>query len=100
MGLTYQTGAHSNHQFGYMNVYQQLGEGNRYQSAHTTRLFYFQNLDVRKIQKPTKVIHVNVFCTSIIPSFVANRVKCLRDYKIKRLSLLRQFLDYKIMKVN
>ena len=50
-GLAYQTGAHSKLQLGYMNVYQQLGAGNRYQSAHTIRLFYFQNLDVRKNKK-------------------------------------------------
>jgi hypothetical protein len=47
-GLSYQTGAHSNLQLGYMNVYQQLGAGNRYRSFDTIRLFYFQNLDVRK----------------------------------------------------
>ncbi|MCU0342026.1 MAG: DUF2490 domain-containing protein [Spirosomaceae bacterium] len=47
-GISYQTGAHSNLQVGYMNVYQQLGAGSRYRSFDTIRLFYFQNLDVRK----------------------------------------------------
>ncbi len=50
-GLAYQTSAHSNLQLGYMNVYQQLGAGNRYQNLHTIRLFYFQNLDTRKNKK-------------------------------------------------
>lgn len=48
VGLAYQTDSHANLQVGYMNVYQQLGAGNRYRDVHSIRLFYFQNLDVRK----------------------------------------------------
>jgi len=50
-GLSYQTGVHSNIQLGFMRVYQQLGAGNRYRSTDAIRLFYFQNLDIRKNKK-------------------------------------------------
>jgi hypothetical protein len=50
-GLSYQTSAHSNLQFGYMNVYQQLRAGNSYRNISSIRVFYFQNLDVRKNKK-------------------------------------------------
>jgi hypothetical protein len=33
---------------GYMNLFQQLGAGNKYRSINAIRLFYFQNLDLRK----------------------------------------------------
>jgi len=35
-------------QFGYMNLFQQLAAGNKFRSIHTMRLFYFQNVDLRK----------------------------------------------------
>ncbi len=47
-GLKYQVSEHDNVQLGYMNVFQQLAAGNKYRSTHVIRLFYFQNLDVRK----------------------------------------------------
>ena len=47
-GFKYQLSDHNNIQFGYMNLFQQLPAGNRYRSIHTARLFYFQNLDLRK----------------------------------------------------
>ncbi|MCW3091009.1 MAG: hypothetical protein JWP81_2078 [Ferruginibacter sp.] len=47
-GLKYQTGEQANLQLGYMNLFQQLPAGNKYRSLHTIRLFYFQNLDVRR----------------------------------------------------
>ncbi|MEO7768770.1 MAG: DUF2490 domain-containing protein [Ferruginibacter sp.] len=52
-GLKYQTNVQNNLQFGYMNLFQQLPAGNKYRSLHTIRVFYFQNLDLRKkpIQK-------------------------------------------------
>jgi hypothetical protein len=48
VGLKLNTSAHDNIQFGYMNLFQQLGEGNRFRNIHAFRLFYFQNLDWRK----------------------------------------------------
>ena len=51
LGFAYHLNAHDNFQFGYMNVFQQLSAGNRYREIHTVRLFYFQNLDLRKKQK-------------------------------------------------
>lgn len=47
-GLVYQATAHSQLQFGYMNVYQQLAAGNTFRNLHTARIFYFHNLDLRK----------------------------------------------------
>jgi hypothetical protein len=35
-------------QFGYMNVFQQTAEGNKYRNIHALRLFFFHNLDLRK----------------------------------------------------
>ena len=46
-GFSYHTNAHDNLQFGYMNVFQQLGAGNSYKSIHAARIFYFHNLDLR-----------------------------------------------------
>ena len=46
-GLGYQLSAHSNLQFGYMNIFQQLAAGNTYRNIHAVRLFFFQNLDMR-----------------------------------------------------
>ena len=48
LGFKYQLSEHSNLQLGYMNVFQQLAAGNRYRSINTARLFFFQNLDLRK----------------------------------------------------
>ena len=47
-GFSYHLNDHSNIQFGYMNVFQQTSAGNKYRSVHTARVFYFQNLDLRK----------------------------------------------------
>ena len=51
LGLKYQTGEHSNLQFGYMNLFQQLAAGNKYRNINVIRIFFFQNFDWRK-QKP------------------------------------------------
>jgi len=48
VGLAYNIDSHSNFQFGYMNVYQQLAAGNKFRNINSIRLFYFQNLDFRK----------------------------------------------------
>jgi hypothetical protein len=48
VGLKFQSTAHDNIQLGYMNVFQQLPAGNKYRNNHVIRLFYFQNLDLRK----------------------------------------------------
>ncbi len=53
-GLKYQVNEHSNVQFGYMNLFQQLAAGNKYRNIHAIRLFYFQNLDFRKKTLQTK----------------------------------------------
>jgi hypothetical protein len=50
-GFTYHLNPSSNLQFGYMNVFQQLAAGNRYKSLHVPRVFFFQNLDLRKSKK-------------------------------------------------
>lgn len=51
LGFKYQTGMQSSLQFGYMNWFQQLPAGNRYRNSHVARVFFFQNLDLRK-KKP------------------------------------------------
>ena len=48
LGFKYQLTEHDNLQLGYMNVFQQLPAGNKYRSADVIRLFYFQNIDLRK----------------------------------------------------
>ena len=48
LGLKYQLSEHDNLQVGYMNVFQQLPAGNKYRSINAIRIFYFQNLDLRK----------------------------------------------------
>jgi len=48
VGFAYHTSAHSNLQLGYMNIFQQLAAGNKYKVVHAIRLFYFQNIDLRK----------------------------------------------------
>lgn len=50
LGFKYQTGKHSNFQFGYMNLFQQLPAGNKYRSMDVLRFFFFQNIHVRKKQ--------------------------------------------------
>jgi len=54
IGLKYQVSEHDNIQFGYMNLFQQLPNGNKYRSIDAIRLFYFQNFDLRKkaVSKP------------------------------------------------
>lgn len=46
-GLAYNFDTHTNLQFGMMNVYQQLGAGNKFKNISTFRMFLFQNLDLR-----------------------------------------------------
>jgi hypothetical protein len=48
LGLKYQLTAHNNLQFGYMNLFQQLAAGNKYKSINAVRIFFFQNIDLRK----------------------------------------------------
>jgi len=48
VGFSFHTNAHDNLQFGYMNQFQQLAAGNKYRSVHALRIFYFQNLDLRR----------------------------------------------------
>ena len=48
LGLKYQIDVHNNLQLGYMNLYQQLPAGNKYRNLHVVRLFYYQNLDLRR----------------------------------------------------
>lgn len=47
-GLSYNFTSHSNLQFGYMNVFQQLNQGTKFKNINAIRVFYFQNLDLRK----------------------------------------------------
>lgn len=47
-GIKYQASAQTNIQAGYMNLFQQLAAGNRYKNIHAIRIFYFQNLDLRR----------------------------------------------------
>jgi Protein of unknown function (DUF2490) len=47
-GLGYQFTEHINAHLGYMYIFQQLPEGNKYIQANTIRLFFFHNLDLRK----------------------------------------------------
>lgn len=48
VGLKFNTNQHDNIQLGYMNLFQQLSSGNKYRNNHVIRLFYFQNLDLRR----------------------------------------------------
>ena len=48
LGFKYQISPHTNFQVGYMNVFIQQPSGNQYRSLHVPRLFYFQNLDLRR----------------------------------------------------
>ena len=51
VGLAYNLDSHSNIQFGYMNVFQQLSVGTKFKSIDAIRIFFFQNFDVRKKKK-------------------------------------------------
>ena len=48
LGFNYHVNKQDNLQFGFMNVFQQLAAGNWYKSIGVARIFYFQNLDLRK----------------------------------------------------
>lgn len=48
VGVSYQLPHHSNIQLGYMNVFQQLTAGTKFRNVNAIRLFFFQNLDLRK----------------------------------------------------
>lgn len=48
VGLKFNINKTDNVQFGYMNQFQQLAAGNKFRNNHVIRLFYFQNLDLRK----------------------------------------------------
>ncbi len=48
IGFKYQIAKQTNLQFGYMNWFQQLPEGNRYRNSNVLRFYFFQNLDMRK----------------------------------------------------
>ena len=48
IGFGYQFTSHLNAQLGYMYVFQQLPEGNKYLNINSIRLFVFHNLDLRK----------------------------------------------------
>ncbi|MEO5942920.1 MAG: DUF2490 domain-containing protein [Ferruginibacter sp.] len=50
-GFKYHIDAHNNIQFGYMNVFQQLGSGNKYKVTDVIRIFYFQNFDLSRNKK-------------------------------------------------
>ena len=48
LGIGYQFTKSLNAQVGYMNLFQQLPQGNRFNNNHVIRLFFFHNLDLRK----------------------------------------------------
>ncbi len=52
IGLKYQVSETNNLQFGYLNVFQQLPASGRYRSISAPRIFYFNNLDLRKKTRP------------------------------------------------
>ena len=47
-GFKYQLTDHNNLQFGYSNVFVQTAAGNKYRNINVARVFFFQNLDLRK----------------------------------------------------
>ena len=51
VGLAYNIDSHSNIQFGYMNIFQQLSVGTKFRNIDAIRFFFFQNFDVRKKKK-------------------------------------------------
>jgi hypothetical protein len=48
VGLGYQFSKTVNAQLGYMNLFQQLPAGNRFNNNHVLRLFFFHNVDLRR----------------------------------------------------
>ena len=48
LGFAYHVNPHDNIQFGYSNVFQQLGSGNKFRSLHIARIFFFHNLNFQK----------------------------------------------------
>ena len=48
VGFKYQVSERSNLQAGYMNLFQQLGSGNKYRNINAIRINYLQNFDLRK----------------------------------------------------
>lgn len=48
VGFKFNTNKHDNVQLGYMNQFVQLAAGNKFRNNHAVRLFYFQNLDLRR----------------------------------------------------
>jgi hypothetical protein len=48
LGFKYQLSKSSNIQAGYMNLFQQLPAGNRYKNISAARIFFFQNVDLRR----------------------------------------------------
>jgi hypothetical protein len=48
LGFIYQTNKTDNIQFGYLNVFQQLPQGNQYRATHGFRINYAHNLDLRR----------------------------------------------------
>ena len=48
LGFIYQTTKTDNIQFGYLNVFQQLPQGNQYRATHGFRINYVHNLDLRR----------------------------------------------------
>jgi hypothetical protein len=48
LGLGYQFSKTVNAQLGYMNLFQQLPAGNRFNNNHVLRLFVFHNVDLRR----------------------------------------------------
>ncbi|MEO5685032.1 MAG: DUF2490 domain-containing protein [Chitinophagaceae bacterium] len=51
LGFKYQLSKNSNIQAGYSNLFQQLSAGNKYKNINIARIFFFQNLDLRKKAK-------------------------------------------------
>lgn len=51
IGIAYNFDAHSSLQLGYMNVYQQLGAGDKFKNINAIRVFFFQNLDFNTKKK-------------------------------------------------
>jgi hypothetical protein len=47
-GIAYNTNESDYIQFGYLNVFQQLNNGNTYRSINAARILYFHNIDLRK----------------------------------------------------
>lgn len=54
-GFAYHINRQNTLQFGYMNVFIQTAAGNRYRSLHVPRVFYFNNIDLRKRKKLIRI---------------------------------------------